>query len=92
MPRFIVWFRTVGIVLLAARAWQTLAVFCGAVPLRSRATTEENVSFARDQFGLDPIETQILQLLLRYERNSYLERFADQVSQSSGALHEQWGP
>jgi hypothetical protein len=53
---------------------------CSA-PVPSDDHFEENVSFARDQFGLDPIETQILQLLLRYERNSYLERFADQVSQ-----------
>src|ERR1700676_3545780 len=48
---------------------------CSA-PVPSDDHFEENVSFARDQFGLDPIETQILQLLLRYERNSYLERFA----------------
>ena len=50
-------------------------------PVRSDAAFERNVRFARGQFGLDPIETQILELLLRYERNPYLEEFADLVSQ-----------
>jgi hypothetical protein len=50
-------------------------------PVRSDAPFEANVRFARDEFSLDPIETQILVLLLRYERNPYLEQFADLVSQ-----------
>src|ERR1051326_6837676 len=51
------------------------------VPVRSDAAFEANVRFAQEQFSLDPIETQILELLLRYERNPYLEPFADHVSQ-----------
>jgi len=50
-------------------------------PVPSDDHFEENVHFARDEFGLDPIEIQILQLLLRYERNGHLEQFADLVSQ-----------
>lgn len=43
--------------------------------------TELNAFFARDEFGLDEIDTEILLLLLRYERNSDLEQFADEVLQ-----------
>jgi hypothetical protein len=38
---------------------------------------EQNALFARDEFGLDEVETEILLLLLRYERNDQLEEFAD---------------
>jgi SpoVK/Ycf46/Vps4 family AAA+-type ATPase len=42
---------------------------------------ERNALFARDEFGLDDIDAQLLLLLLRYERNSDLEQFADEVLQ-----------
>src|SRR5205823_4575426 len=42
---------------------------------------EDSIAYAREQFTLDDVETQILLLLLRYERNSHLQRFADQVVQ-----------
>jgi transitional endoplasmic reticulum ATPase len=48
--------------------------------------SELNVLFARDEFGLDDIDTEILFLLLRYERNNDLEQFADEV------LHRLHGP
>ncbi len=47
---------------------------------------ELNALFARDEFGLDDIDTEILLLLLRYERNNDLEQFADEV------LHRLHGP
>lgn len=40
---------------------------------------ERNALFARDEFGLDQLDTEILLLLLRYERNCDLEHFADRV-------------
>ncbi len=40
---------------------------------------EPNALFARDEFGLDDIDTEILLLVLRYERNNDLEQFADEV-------------
>jgi SpoVK/Ycf46/Vps4 family AAA+-type ATPase len=40
---------------------------------------ELNARFAREEFGLDDVDTEILLLLLRYERNNDLEQFADQV-------------
>ncbi len=49
-------------------------------------STELNALFARDEFGLDDIDTEILLLLLRYERNNDLEQFADEV------LHRLHGP
>ena len=42
---------------------------------------ELNACFAREEFGLDEVDTEILVLLLRYERNSDLEQFADEVLQ-----------
>lgn len=42
---------------------------------------ELNALFARDEFGLDQVDAEILLLLLRYERNSDLEQFADEVLQ-----------
>lgn len=42
-------------------------------------TGEQNVLFARDEFGLDPIDTEILLLQLRYERCKALECFVDKV-------------
>jgi transitional endoplasmic reticulum ATPase len=45
---------------------------------------ERNVGFAKDEFALDATDIEILLLLLRYERNSKLERFCDQVT---GCLH-----
>ena len=47
---------------------------------------ELNALFARDEFGLDQVDAEILLLLLRYERNSDLEQFADEV------LHRLHGP
>ena len=38
-----------------------------------------NAFFARDEFGLDDVDTGIFLLLLRLERNSDLEQFADEV-------------
>ena len=52
-----------------------------ADPPTSDEYLERNALFARDEFGLDAIETEILLLLLRYERNSDLELFADEVMQ-----------
>lgn len=42
---------------------------------------ELNAHFARDEFGLDEVDAEILLLLLRYERNGDLEQFADGVLQ-----------
>lgn len=44
-----------------------------------------NAIFARDEFGLDEVDTETFLLLLRMERNSDLERFADEVLER---LHE----
>src|SRR5438132_7902908 len=41
---------------------------------------EHNALFARDEFGLDGIDTEILLLVLRYERNKELENFVDEVA------------
>lgn len=43
-------------------------------------STEQNVLFARHEFGLDEVETEILLFILRYERNKYVEQFADEVA------------
>ncbi len=56
-----------------------------AIP-SSDDSLEPNALFARDEFGLDDIDTEILLLLLRYERNNDLEQFADEV------LHRLHGP
>jgi SpoVK/Ycf46/Vps4 family AAA+-type ATPase len=53
-----------------------------STPGHSRESFEQNVLFARDEFGLDTVETEILRLLLRYERNSYLESFTEDVCRS----------
>jgi transitional endoplasmic reticulum ATPase len=42
---------------------------------------EQNALFARDEFALDAADIEILLLLLRYERNCNLERFADEVAE-----------
>jgi len=47
----------------------------------SDESLELNALFARDEFGLDEVDTEILLLLLRYERNGDLELFADNVLQ-----------
>src|SRR5579885_1836112 len=47
---------------------------------------EKNALFARDEFGLDKVETDILLLLLRYERNDQLEEFADEVARRLGSV------
>jgi len=52
----------------------------------SDESLEPNALFASDEFGLDDIDTEILLLLLRYERNNDLEHFADEV------LHRLHGP
>lgn len=46
---------------------------------------EQNVLYARDEFGLDAQDTAILLLQLRYERCSALEHFMDQVADKVGA-------
>jgi SpoVK/Ycf46/Vps4 family AAA+-type ATPase len=51
----------------------------------SSESLEQNVLFARDEFGLDEVETDILLLLLRYERNDQLEEFADEVTHRFGS-------
>jgi len=64
--------------------WRILGEYT-AVPSNDDGS-ELNVLFARDEFGLDDIDTEILLLLLRYERNNDLEQFADEV------LHRLHGP
>ena len=54
-------------------------------PGASGESLEQNALFARDEFDLDDIETEILLLLLRYQRNSYLEEFADEVVRFLGS-------
>ena len=39
-----------------------------------------NAFFARDEFELDQVDTDILLPVLRYERNSELEQFSDEVT------------
>ena len=46
----------------------------------SNESLEQNVLFARDEFGLDEIDSEILLLLLRYDRSSELESFFDEVT------------
>ena len=41
---------------------------------------EQNILFARDEFALDPIDVEILLLILRYEHNPRLDRLADEVA------------
>jgi transitional endoplasmic reticulum ATPase len=48
---------------------------------RSDERLAENAVFARDEFELDEVDTEILLLLLRYERNGDLEQFSDEVLQ-----------
>ena len=48
-------------------------------PPPSEENLERNALFAREEFGLDDIDTEILLLILRYERNDGLEHFADEV-------------
>jgi SpoVK/Ycf46/Vps4 family AAA+-type ATPase len=50
-----------------------------AEPLPGNDGVERNAAFARDEFGLDATDNEILLLLLRYERNAELERLADEV-------------
>lgn len=45
----------------------------------SRDCVEVNVGFARGKFALDDTDTEILLLLVRYECNPQLQRFADAV-------------
>ncbi|MBX9845215.1 MAG: ATP-binding protein [Xanthobacteraceae bacterium] len=54
-------------------------------PSISNENLEQNALFARDEFGLDEVETDILLLLLRYERNDQLEEFADEVAHRFGS-------
>jgi SpoVK/Ycf46/Vps4 family AAA+-type ATPase len=56
-----------------------------ANPSISNECLEQNALFARDEFGLDEIDTEILLLLLRYQRNNLLEEFADEVSRRFGS-------
>ena len=41
---------------------------------------KQNTLYARDEFSLDAIDTEILLFLLRYQRNKELENFADEVA------------
>lgn len=56
-----------------------------ANPIISNESLEQNALFARDEFGLDEIDTEILLLLLRYQRNNLLEEFADEVTRRFGS-------
>lgn len=49
-------------------------------------SAEQNALFARDEFALDGIDTAILLLLIRYERNRYIEEFADEVVGRFGSV------
>ena len=49
------------------------------VPAVSDERIEVNAGFAREQFGFDDLEAEILRLLLRYECNPELQAFADAV-------------
>lgn len=49
------------------------------LPAVSDERIEVNAGFAREQFGLDDLEAEILRLLLRYECNPELQAFADAV-------------
>jgi hypothetical protein len=62
---------------------QLLQAYSG--PGASSESLEQNARFARDEFDLDEIDTEILLLLLRYERNSHLEEFADEVARLFGS-------
>lgn len=46
---------------------------------KSDESLERNALFARHEFGLDELDTEILLLVLRYERNSALENLADEL-------------
>jgi transitional endoplasmic reticulum ATPase len=48
----------------------------------------ENISFACREFGLDCIEAAILLLLMRYERNSELKSFVDEIEARINAAPE----
>ena len=48
-------------------------------PAASDERIEVNASYAREEFGLDALEGEILRLLLRYECNPELQAFADAV-------------
>ena len=58
---------------------RVLKTYEAALPCDDGA--ELNAFFARDEFGLDEIDTDILLFLLRYDRNGDLEQFADEVLQ-----------
>ena len=47
---------------------------------KSNESLEQNVLFAREEFGLDEIDSEILLLLLRYDRSSDLESFFDEIT------------
>jgi transitional endoplasmic reticulum ATPase len=57
-----------------------------STPGGSKESFEQNALFARDEFGLDTIDTEILLLLLRYQRNSYVESFLDDVCNRLNSL------
>ena len=56
-----------------------------AAPRIGNESLEQNALFARDEFGFDDIDTEILLLVLRYERNNHLEEFADEVVSRFGS-------
>ncbi len=47
---------------------------------KSNESLEQNVLFACEEFGLDETDSEILLLLLRYDRSSELESFFDEVT------------
>jgi transitional endoplasmic reticulum ATPase len=53
---------------------------------RSGESLEQNTVFACEEFGLDPTDAEILLLLLKYERYSELEAFADSVSRCLNSI------
>lgn len=46
---------------------------------KSGEPLERNALFARDEFGLDDTDVEILLLVLRYERNASIEELADEI-------------
>lgn len=52
----------------------------------SEESLELNVGFASEEFAFDSLDRQILLLVLRYDRNDPLERFADQALHKLGSV------
>jgi transitional endoplasmic reticulum ATPase len=63
---------------LTRRALHRLLRCYTSAPL-SNESFEKNILYAKSEFGLDAIDVEIVQLLLRYQRNKGLERLVDEV-------------